>query len=933
MNYIRRSDDMSGRVYKERFIGKSICIFVFFIIIIPIIPKGLISLSEENFFNFNILMLVFGLASVFLSTIYYLTSGRKNESLLIILYYLITCGGTLASLKNLQFDASTYIPKDFIYVGDFTQLFSIVLCILMLYLYNFREKIIEDRFFPYIFTIAFLFGIGLGLINNKLFDFYIQYSNNTAKLIISVLNVLFILVMLVLSLYKWIKGGDLLTKYFFIVMELNLIKQIYLISSLSVNDSIIFIGLFLKVATRFLPIIVFGYWVLENAKLQKKSYLVYNNTKDYFIKFYGLVESSNSYIMILDKEKKVDYINAKFEEFININYLDKKQNEVLADLVGKTGIINMLNKPLHYVDDNNYWSGELVLESMEGKKIYLSVKISKIMVASNHHLGYSLTLDDNSKNIELNNILIEKDNLFNILIENITEMVCTLDLEGRINYCSPSYIKTFGGEFESYKMVPWVHNVVDEDIENVLKDIKEIIENNVTLISQCRMTTKNEEIMYVEYIITPVYSECGYVTELVISARDISKRKRVETQVNNIEEKFVNIFNVSPDLILLIDVEEFKVLDVNPAFCDFVKFKKDKIVGENICEILKELKWKGNKGIIEDIKDRKVIKGQEVSFTINGKVKYLEVNYSAIFENGVYENILCFGRDITEKKEVEKLEKELDSKVKKLDETLLSDQFRTDFIANVSHELRTPINVIFSSLQVLELYKNNKEVLDIFYNKYIYVIKQNCYRLLRLINNLIDITKIDSGYMKLNVGSYDIVKIIEDITMSVVIYGENKGITIIFDTSEEEIITNCDPDSIERIMLNLLSNAIKFTNSGGKIKVFVDLEENIIKIVVRDTGEGIPKNKLNAVFERFKQAGRDVIRENEGSGIGLSLVKSLVELHGGNVTVSSTEGVGSEFIIKIPVSNNTLGEVSNITKDREQTNIQRISIEFSDIYQ
>jgi PAS domain S-box-containing protein len=933
MNYIRGSDEMSGTVYKEQFVRKSIYIFVFFIIIIPIIPKGLISLSEETFFCFNILMLGFGLASVFLSTIYYLTSGRKNESLLILLYYLITCGGALVSLKNLQFHTSTYISKNFPYVGDFTQLFSVVLCILMLYLYNFREKSIEDRFFSYIFIIGFLSGIGLGLINNKLFDFYIQYSNNTSKLIISVLNILLVLAMVVLSLYKWIKSGDLLTKYFFIIMVLNLIKHIYLISSLGINDTLIFIAFSLKVLTRFLPIIVFGYWVLENIKLQKRTYLVYNNTKDYFIKFYGLVESSNSYMMILDKEKKIDYINAKFEEFININFLDKKQNQVLEDLLDKTGMMSFLEKPLHYVDNNNYWTGELVLESIEGKKIYLGIKISKIIVASNHHLGYFLILEDNSKNIELNNILIEKDNLFNILIENIREMVCTLDLEGRIRYCSPYYIKTFGGEFENYKMVPWIHNVIDEDVEKVLKDIKEIIENNVTLMSQCRMLDKDKEIIYVEYIITPVLNESGAITELVVSARDISKRKRVETQANNIEEKFVNIFNVSPDLILLIDVDEFKVLDVNPAFCDFVKMKRDKIVDKDICKILRKLKWKGNKEIIQDIKDKKVIKGQEVSFTIDGKVKFIEVNYSAISQDGIYENILCFGRDITEKKEVEKLEKELDSKAKKLDETLLSDKFRTDFIANVSHELRTPINVIFSSLQVLELYKNNKEVLDIFYNKYMYVIKQNCYRLLRLINNLIDITKIDSGYMKVNMGSYDIVKIIEDITMSVVTYGENKGIDIIFDTSEEEIVTNCDPDHIERIMLNLLSNAIKFTNSGGNIKVFVNLENNIITIGVRDTGEGIPKNKLNDVFERFKQAGRDVIRENEGSGIGLSLVKSLVELHGGVITVSSTEGVGSEFIIKIPLCNNILGEVYNIAKDREQTNIQRISIEFSDIYQ
>ena len=184
--------------------------------------------------------------------------------------------------------------------------------------------------------------------------------------------------------------------------------------------------------------------------------------------------------------------------------------------------------------------------------------------------------------------------------------------------------------------------------------------------------------------------------------------------------------------------------------------------------------------------------------------------------------------------------------------------------------------------------------------KYIKMMKQNCYRLLRLINNLIDITKIDTGYFHINEINYNIISLIENITLSVADYIENKGMSLIFDTDVEEKIIACDPEKIERIILNLLSNAVKFTPCGGNI--IVNIEDNIDNICIRvkDTGRGIPAEKLDSIFERFVQVDKSLARDHEGSGIGLSLVKALVELHGGTISVKSKEGNGTEFIIYIP---------------------------------
>lgn len=170
-----------------------------------------------------------------------------------------------------------------------------------------------------------------------------------------------------------------------------------------------------------------------------------------------------------------------------------------------------------------------------------------------------------------------------------------------------------------------------------------------------------------------------------------------------------------------------------------------------------------------------------------------------------------------------------------------ANDIKSQFLANVSHELKTPINVIVSALQMTNIIAKDIETLDIKnkLHKYNGMMKQNSYRLIRLINNLIDITKIDSGFINMTKKNIDIVQVVVDITLSVASFVESKRIELIFDTDVEEKITSCDPNKIETIIFNLLSNAIKFTNSDGKITVNMYDKEEYIIISVRDTGIGI----------------------------------------------------------------------------------------------
>lgn len=296
--------------------------------------------------------------------------------------------------------------------------------------------------------------------------------------------------------------------------------------------------------------------------------------------------------------------------------------------------------------------------------------------------------------------------------------------------------------------------------------------------------------------------------------------------------------------------------------------------------------------------------------------------------------------DINNKDEIGVLSQSFNTLIKEnkrlLEEIIEYDRLKTEFFSNVSHEFKTPLNIIFSTTQLLSLhplncndaYEYNPKI-----NNYISIMKQNCYRLLRLINNLIDITKIDSGFIHLILQNKNIVEVIENIALSTVEYVESKSRTIIFDTDIEEKIIAFDPEKIERIILNLISNAVKFTKPQDQIEINIYDKKETIIISVKDTGIGIPKEKQEIIFERFRQVSPLLNRNHEGSGIGLSLVKSLVEMHHGKISVKSECGKGTEFIIELPVKLISEEDNTKISNDfTSQTNVEKIQIEFSDIY-
>ena len=268
---------------------------------------------------------------------------------------------------------------------------------------------------------------------------------------------------------------------------------------------------------------------------------------------------------------------------------------------------------------------------------------------------------------------------------------------------------------------------------------------------------------------------------------------------------------------------------------------------------------------------------------------------------------------INNKYKLKYLDRLVKSRTKELEEQMIKneelynnnikiEENKNKYLVNLSHELRTPLNVISSTNQLLlELSKKDNIKSDkLAY--YIDISERNCNRLLNLVNNILDNTKLQSKMYTLNLKEVDIIYLVEETSLTLIDYIKSKSIELIIDPEVEEKIILCDDYEIERCIVNLVSNAAKFTPEGGNITITIkDLDDKVM-ISVLDTGVGIEEKYHKTIFDRFNQVDND--ESKGGSGLGLSITSKIVELHKGEIYVESKVGEGSNFVIILPVDPN-----------------------------
>lgn len=423
--------------------------------------------------------------------------------------------------------------------------------------------------------------------------------------------------------------------------------------------------------------------------------------------------------------------------------------------------------------------------------------------------------------------------------------------------------------------------------------------------------------MILSIVITCSLERKAYIRRQLKNERMLKATLR---QLRKSEEKYRTLVELCPDAIFL-SVNGINIFS-NKAGATLMGAKDpEELKGRDIKELIPMESWD--------------LFGQvaEASEPANLRLLRLDGSYveieaaSAAFSYDGQPALMCVARDVSERKKMEE-------NMRLLNETIEYDKLRTEFFANISHEFKTPLNIILGSLQLMEKIPEELDAAEknSRLKRYGKIMKQNCFRLMRLLNNIIDITRIESGFFELHMRNHNLAEIVKAMTLAVDRYVKDKGINVYYESDLKELVTACDADRIERIMLNLLSNAIKFTTPGDSIQVVLYKEGGEACISIKDSGIGIPEDKKDIIFEKFRQVDKSFTRNSEGSGIGLSLAKSLVVMHGGTIDVISEYGAGSEFIVRLPITTVKEEEWMAAFEEMAVSLEEKVDIEFSDIY-
>lgn len=512
------------------------------------------------------------------------------------------------------------------------------------------------------------------------------------------------------------------------------------------------------------------------------------------------------------------------------------------------------------------------------------------------------------------------ENILNRLQENIL----VINNDGKVQFCNNTLLSKLKYKVHEIKELN-IHEIIGLDkflIDEVISNLDNETEDNIKF----KFLSKDkEEILVCGKVVVEKWGGKDSIFILSRDIKDYSFEKSSIKEIVDIKNQMQYFLETAVDFMALIGFDG-KYKRVNSGWTEILGWTEEELLSMNWQELVHE------NDLESTLKYERLKKVSKVPMELtnryrckNGEYRWLKWNGNCIRLN---EGYIFTAKDITD-------EKRLKEQKLAYDEIIHLDNIRSEFFSNISHEFKTPLNIILTTMQLInqKIENNNIQVNDdTKLSKYMKLIKQNSYRLLRLVNNVIDMSKIETGYYEIHLENHNIVSIVENITMSVAQYVEDKGISLVFDTESEEEIIACDPDKIERIMLNLLSNAIKYTGKNGEIDVNLKVNSNNISIIVKDSGIGISEEKLNSIFDRFAQVDNIVTRKSQGSGIGLSLVKSLVEMHNGRIYAKSYLNKGTEFTVEIPIvvlnSDDEVKEYDDLTSSR----VEKCNIEFADIY-
>lgn len=783
---------------------------------------------------------------------------------------------------------SLYKYKEILENINIIVIFSIPIISLILYTLNKRKVMILEN----------LIYIG---------EFFIYLYLNSYIIIgnINLISMILILkFVIILTLKEKLKINNFLYK-FILILGLLYVCNIKVEYSILIN---IILNIIILKCSIIDCIKLFNKELLDNRHdlNQKKSYIkevkkkiksekeLQKNYKDEILgvsnKISKSIEESDIPIFILDINKKFIYSNEAFNMLIQ----DYKNKENRIDISKYLQFKfpkykNLMDEIKKIVTEAR---GNLNIKSYDGK-IYRLECITDII---DERPVIVCILKDITQTTLIQNKLEESENMYKNLMDVLNEGVIIHDNK------NIKYINDKGLEILDINIGK--KEIFIEDIKNIVsKKFREKFLSNIQLV----ISRKEEKVINKIELIN------GRIVELVttnIKLNDEDLLISIVIDITELENTIMNIEQSEKTYKLLLQTLPEGIVIVNPTT------KKHIYRNEASIRMLKTIGLeKLNESIKTYLKEENY--GNFRRFTID-KLNNVDISLAIVKREEEGSLIVVFRMLDCEFKSIQ-LEKEL-NRIKE------KNKFKTEFLSNVAYDIKKPINKIFETNN--NLIENKGKYNSENINNHTRLVKQNCYRLIRLLNNIEYVSRIDNGTCTLELRKCDIVKLLENIVKISKTYTDKKGIDISFKSEVNKKILSLDIDKVEKIILNILSNAIKFTDTGGKIDINLYMQNEQVCISIKDTGIGIPKDKTEVIFENFEQLDTTLSRGCEGTGMGLSVVKKLANLNNIKINVESELNKGSEFIITLP--NNIVSK--NIKLQDKFAQDEKIDIEFSDIY-
>lgn len=595
-------------------------------------------------------------------------------------------------------------------------------------------------------------------------------------------------------------------------------------------------------------------------------------------------------IFILDSKNKIIKSNRALElEFKKSNIKNIEDINIYFD----KRFINSIDA-LELINNTNDYEESLELYTTD-EKVY------KFTCIKDHYEKENVRvciLNDITQTTIIQKKLIESEEKYKKLMDILSDGVIIHDMNS-IDYINEAAFNLFSIDTskENLKIEDVKNKIHIKSIENFTKNIK-FVDNNKKEKLNTKIKTKNELVL--ELITTKI--NINNTSKLLTIVVDITNIEKAIGELEENRKSYKMLVQNLPEGIVVIDKKTKNYIYQNRAMIKMLK-----AVGiDNISKIVNDYMNNERYGIPK----KYTIKEKDIS----------SVSLTMIDVKGE-EQLVGIIRCLDEEEKIKLALEELDS-------IKMQYEVKDNFLTTISQNLRNPIKTISTANNLLE--NNNSKYKSNHIHNYNELVKRNCYRLERLINNMNELVEIEKGLYSMEYVNCDIVKFLRDMINTTNKYLEDKGIEIDFRSNINKKIIQVDVDKFERIILNLLSNAIKFSDKGSPILVSIYSDDKYINISVEDKGMGIPKDKLNFIFTKFAQVDKTLTRNAEGSGVGLSIVKKLTELHGGKINVESKEGQGSKFTISL-LNGNIKSKKNNILNKLNMDN-EKMHIEFADIY-